>query len=154
MGDIMTGMDGVVETRLGEVGEVIGTEGNRLVVKMVRKEACAKCRACTAGLKSEDMVIKAVNLCDGKVGDKVEVMLDNADFMRAALIMYGIPFIAFMIGVVAGYYGADALGLAYREYIGIGLGFVLVVAAYLGIRSQEKRFSRGNYVPKAVNIVK
>lgn len=149
----MPGMDGTVEVRLGEVGDVIGIEGNRLVVRMERKEACAKCRACTAGLQSEDMIIKAINLCDGKVGDKVEVMLDNADFMKAALIMYGIPFTGFMIGVLGGYYGAQAVGINGGEYIGMALGLILVVASYLAIRSQEERFKKGNYVPKAVSVV-
>ena len=37
---------------LGEVGEVIGKESGKLIVRMEkRKEACAKCRACTAGIK-------------------------------------------------------------------------------------------------------
>ncbi|MFR7512063.1 MAG: SoxR reducing system RseC family protein, partial [Muribaculaceae bacterium] len=76
---------------MAEIGEVIGTEKNKLVVRMTRKEACAKCRACSAGLKEQDMLLKAVNLCNAKVGDKVEVMLETADFMKATCIMYGIP---------------------------------------------------------------
>ena len=28
---------------MAEIGEVIGTEKNKLVVRMTRKEACAKC---------------------------------------------------------------------------------------------------------------
>ena len=56
---------------MAEIGKVIGTEKNKLVVRMTRKEACAKCRACSAGLKEQDMLLKAVNLCNAKVGDRV-----------------------------------------------------------------------------------
>ena len=70
---------------MAEIGEVIGTEKNKLVVRMTRKEACAKCRACSAGLKEQDMLLKAVNLCNAKVGDKVEVMLETADFYESYL---------------------------------------------------------------------
>lgn len=139
---------------MGEVGEVVGREANRLVVKMQRTDACAKCRACTAGLESKDMIIKAVNMCGGNIGDKVEVVLDNSNFMKATLIMYGIPFIAFMIGVFAGYYGAIKFAFGSPELVGIGLGIVLVIIVYLIIRTQEYRFKEGGYIPKAINVVK
>ena len=66
---------------LGEVGEVVGKENNKIIVKLQRTEACAKCRACTAGMKKEDMLIKAENMCNASVGNKVDLVLDNADFM-------------------------------------------------------------------------
>lgn len=138
---------------LGEVGEVIGTEDDNLVVKMQRTEACAKCRACTAGMKKEDMIIKAQNLCKASVGNKVDIVLDNADFMKATIIMYGIPFIAFMIGIFGGYYGAYNLGINNGELIGIAAGLILVVITYLIIHSQEDKFKKGNYVPKAIKII-
>lgn len=136
---------------MGEIGEVIEIENEKLVVKMQRKEACAKCRACTAGLKSEDMLIKAVNNCGAVVGDKVEIMLEENNFIKAVFIMYGIPFVAFIIGVFAGYYGALELGIKNAEVIGCVLGAVLVLVSYLAIKSQEEKFKKGNYVPKAIN---
>lgn len=139
---------------MGEVGEVVGREGNRLVVRMQRTEACAKCRACTAGLESKDMIIKALNMCQGNIGDKVEIVLDNSNFMKATLIMYGIPFVAFMLGVFGGYYGALEYGFNSPELVGIALGIILVVITYLIIRTQEYRFKEGGYIPKAINVVK
>lgn len=138
---------------MAEVGEVIGFENNKLVVKLERTEACAKCRACTAGFDKKEMLIRAENLCNGKIGDKVEVALDSVDFYKATMIMYGIPFVMFMIGIFGGYYGAIKLGVSYAELIGIGLGLILVVITYFIIHSQEHRFKKANYVPKAVNIV-
>ncbi len=142
-----------MEKVLGEVGEVINKDGNNLVVKMQRTEACAKCRACSAGMKKEDMIIKAENICNAEIGNKVDVVLDNANFMKATLIMYGIPFIAFMIGVFGGYYGAVNTGIKNGELIGIGAGIVLVVITYIIIHSQEYRFKNGKFVPKAIKIV-
>lgn len=138
---------------LGEVGEVIGKENNRLIIRMQRTEACAKCRACTAGMKKEDMIIKAENMCNAEIGNKVDVIIDNANFMKATLIMYGIPFIAFMIGIFVGYYGADKYGINNGELIGIGLGLILVVVTYLIIHTQEKKFRTEGFIPKAINIV-
>lgn len=137
----------------GEVGEVIAIEDDKAVIKMQRTEACAKCRACTSGMESKEMIIKAVNICGAVVGDNVEIMLDSADFFRATLIMYGIPFIAFLAGVFGGYYGAVKFNIEYAELVGIGLGIVFVLAAYGIIHTQEYRFKTGGYVPKAMNVV-
>lgn len=138
---------------LGEIGEVIGKENNQLVIKMQRTEACAKCRACSAGMKKEDMIIKAENMCNATVGNKVDVVLDNANFMKATLIMYGIPFTAFMIGIFGGYYGSINFGIKNGELIGIVAGLLLVIITYFIIHTQEKKFKNGNFVPKAINIV-
>lgn len=138
---------------LGEVGEVIGKESGKLIVRMERKEACAKCRACTAGMKKEDMIIRAENVCNAEVGNKVDIVLDNADFMKATLIMYGIPFVAFMAGIFCGYYGALKMGINNSEVVGVVAGIVLVIVTYLIIHSQENRFKKGNFVPKALKVV-
>ena len=41
---------------MAEKGVVIGLKDNNLaVIKMTRQEACAKCRACIAGMAEKDM---------------------------------------------------------------------------------------------------
>lgn len=142
------------ELNKGEVGEVIDIEDNRLVIKLHRNEACAKCKACTAGIDGKEMIIKAINDCGGTIGDKVEIALDSANFYKATLIMYGIPFIAFLIGVFGGYYSALYFEIDYAEVIGIAAGFFLVIIAYGIIHTQEHRFKKTSYVPKAINVVK
>ncbi len=137
---------------MAEIGEVIENENNKVVVRLERTEACAKCRACSVGMKSEEMLIKAENLCNAKTGDFVEIALEEVDFIKAVCIMYGFPFIMFLIGVFGGYYGCLKLGIAGAEYIGFGLGLVFVFIAYVIIRSQEGRLKKGNYIPKAVAI--
>lgn len=138
---------------MAEVGEVIGFEDNKLVIRMERTEACAKCKACTAGFEKQEMLLHAVNLCDGKIGDKVEVALDSVDFYKAAIIMYGIPFVMFMVGIFGGYYGAMHFGFAHQEVAGIVLGLVMIVITYAVIHSQEHRFKKANYIPKAIRVV-
>ncbi len=139
---------------MAEIGTVIGIkDDNRLLVRLERQEACAKCRACTAGMKKEEMILTAENLCGGKVGDNVEVTLEMADFMKAAMIMYGLPFATFMIGIFAGYYISLNMGYGSNELIGFLTGLVLVCITYMLIHSQEKRWKSNNYVPKAIKVV-
>ena len=137
---------------MAEIGKVIELEGNKAVVVLERKEACAKCRACSAGMKAEEMLIRAENICSAKVGDNVEVSLEESDFIKAVLIMYGFPFVMFMVGVLAGYYGSLYAGIPNAELIGFVIGLLLVAVSYAIIKSQEKRWRKGNFVPKAAAV--
>lgn len=137
---------------MAEVGTVIDKDGDLLIVRLERQEACAKCRACTAGLKKEDMIMRAKNLCGAAVGDNVEITLESVDFFKAMVIMYGIPFVMFLAGVFAGYFGSIRLGMGNNELIGFVLGFALVLLTYALIKTQEKRWQGDNYVPKAIRV--
>ena len=137
---------------MAEICEVIDFNDNKVVVRLERKEACAKCRACTAGMKSSDMLISAENLCSAEIGDHVEIALEETDFVKAVLIMYGFPFVMFLAGVFGGYYSCLHFGIRGAEYIGFILGLVLVAVSYGIIRSQESRWKRGNFVPKAIAV--
>ena len=74
---------------MAEKGVVIGLKDNNLaVIKMTRQEACAKCRACIAGMAEKDMFIEAENICGAKVDDWVEVECHQTDlFMQCLLCM-------------------------------------------------------------------
>ena len=137
---------------MAEIGKVIDIEKNKVVVSLERKEACAKCRACSAGLKAEEMLIRAENICGAKVGDKVEIALEETDFIKAVLIMYGFPFVMFLIGLFGGYYGCLSANIPNPELIGFIVGLILVAIGYGLIKSQEKRWRSGNYVPKAIAV--
>lgn len=136
---------------VGEYGEVIEKKKDMVTVRLARKEACAKCGACANGATGKEMLINAKNLCDATVGDTVCVVLDNADFIKATLIMYGLPFCAFLIGVFSGFFLGKAIAENFAEVIGFALGIILVTLVYLWIKSMEPHWKKGNYVPKAVS---
>lgn len=137
---------------MAEKGLVTEEKGDNLVVKMKRKEACAKCRACVAGLSEKDMVLEAQNLCSASVGDWVEVELTQDGFLFAVGIMYGIPLIALMAGIFIGnYIFAPAIGLN-ADAISFFTGIIFTGLAYLWIRSQEPRWKAKKITPMAVKI--
>ena len=139
---------------MAEKGIVTELKDNNIAyIKMKRTEACAKCRACVAGLSEQDMFIDAENDCDASVGQCVELEFDNNGFFYAVLIMYGIPFVALISGILLGYYAiAPLLPFVSKEILScvVGLGFTALV--YLWIRSQEDRWSSKKYRPIAKRI--
>jgi hypothetical protein len=59
----------------------------------------------------------------------------------------------FMIGIFGGYFVSLKMGYGSNELIGFLTGLVLVCITYIVIHSQEKRWKKDNYMPKAIKVV-
>ncbi len=139
---------------MSEQGQVISVSGNEVIVRLERTEACAKCRACIAGMSKKEMLIKAKNICDANIDDWVNIELQNDSFVKAVLIMYAVPFVFLIVGFLFGYFICSILGLNnIQEILGFLMGIVFMVLSYFVIRSREKSFQTQKYTPVAVSIV-
>lgn len=134
---------------------LVHTVKDDLVIATIhRKEACGECRACLSGMTKTEMDIEAKNLCDAEVGDWVELELQENAFFNAVVIMYGLPFIGFIAGVVLGYYGVPKVLPSISPILAaVVLGVLGIVIAMLWIRSQNPRWESGKYRPLATKIV-
>ena len=138
---------------MAEKGLVIGTKDDSVVVKMKRKEACAKCRACVAGLSEKDMILEAKNQCSATVDDWVEIELSESGFLFAVGIMYGIPLVALLAGIFIGNFAlAPMLSFINPDVISFFTGLIFTGLAYLWIRSQEDRWKAKKITPIAFRI--
>ena len=87
---------------MAEKGQVTQIKpNNKAVVKMLRTEACAKCRVCMT-FSSKEMVMEASNQCGADVGDWVELEMQHDGFFNAVMIMYAFPCAGLLIGVLLG----------------------------------------------------
>ena len=94
-----------------------------------------------------EMDIEAKNLCDAEEGDWVELELQENAFFNAVIVMYGLPFIGFIVGIVLGYFGVPKLIPNISPVLpSLVLGVLGIVLAMLWIHSQNHRW-------EAVNIV-
>ncbi|MCI1931235.1 MAG: SoxR reducing system RseC family protein [Clostridia bacterium] len=139
---------------MAEIGKVIGFKGDLAIIEMKRLEACAKCRACIAGMEGKSMFIEAENACNAEVDDWVEVELTPRGFMTAVLVMYGIPFVGFMIGVALGYVVVAPLVASFmnRDLATCLVGILGALIAFGWIRSQKERWNKKKYRPIAVRL--
>ena len=75
---------------MAEKGQVTQLKPNdKAVVRMLRTEACAKCRVCMT-FTSKEMILEAYNQCGAEVGDWVELELQQDGFFNAVMIMYAL----------------------------------------------------------------
>ena len=139
---------------MGESGLVTSVSGETAEVKLRRSEACAKCGACTAGLSKHDMIINAKNLCGAKEGDYVNIELESSDFLKAVFIMYGIPCVFFVVGVLLCYYILPFTVIEGDiELLAFLTGAILMVVAFILIKRSEKKLSKERCMPVATKIV-
>lgn len=139
---------------MAEVGIVKEIKGKDVIVSLVRHEACKHCQACTQGMQEKEMILEASNECGALVGDHVEVTLEVSPFLQASFIMYGIPLLALLIGIVGGYTVAGWYGaVESKELWALGSGFGLVIITYGIIALNEKTFKQKKFKPKAIRRV-
>ena len=77
---------------------------------------------------------------------------DNA-FMKAILIMYGIPLLGLLIGLMVGYFlVAPLIPMVNEGLMSFLVGLLFTGGCYLWIHSQNKRWESGKYRPMATKL--
>lgn len=127
-----------------EIGKVIKVEEDQATIIIKRGTACGECGNCQVGREKLEMVMSADNNVGARVGDEVEIDLENMNFMTAMLIAYGFPLAALIAGIFGGYYGMLALGLSDGMSQGLGavIGLLALAASYAVIKFKEESIKR------------
>ena len=130
----------------GQVAEVL--PDNYVRVAMKRTEACAKCGACYQS--GAEMAVTAYNADNARISDRVSLNLESGYFLSSAVILYGLPLLALLIGAFTGYYGAVLLRLEQiAPVLGLASGVFFTAAAYLIIKGCDKKIKKSPYIPIA-----
>lgn len=135
------------------VGTVEKIEKQYIFVKMERQDMCGECHACEMLTDKKSCNLKCTSTVKCKVGDRVEVSLENKTFLKATYIMYGLPFVGLVIGFILGYILQSYVVPQWGE-------LVIVVTALLGMSSmlgviyiRDKRNAYKKYLPCIVSKV-
>ena len=139
---------------MAEKGQVTQVKtNNKVVVKMLRTEACAKCRACMT-FSSKEMILEASNECGASTGDWVELELQQDGFLTAVLIMYGFPCLGLLAGIVAGYFGLSRVIPGFnREVLSFICGLIALLICHFVIKKNNYRWENNKkYTPVAARM--
>lgn len=139
---------------MAEKGQVTQVKpNNKVAVKMLRTEACAKCRVCMT-FSAKEMVLEASNECNAKAGDWVELELQHDGFFNAVIIMYGFPCFGLLLGIILGYFGlANIIPGFNRELLSFICGLIALLICHLIIKKNNYRWENNKkYTPIAARI--
>jgi sigma-E factor negative regulatory protein RseC len=112
-------------------GLVIARHGDVVMVRLQPQDGCVSCALAQfcVGSKESSATVRATAPSDIAQGDLVEVSLDDSLILKASAIMYGVPLVAFLTGVLGGYGFSSLAGLSTSLSMALPVvaGFVMLV---------------------------
>ena len=139
-----------------EEGIVMETHDGLAQVAILAKSACEKCAsASVCHPEGEDSYMEASNPLGAKKGQKVKVVLAPQVYLKASIIVYGIPMAAFVAAAIIGKNLAIRFGSeANSDLWAFAAGMVCLVISFFFIRGYNKKVERTReYKPVIVEIL-
>jgi sigma-E factor negative regulatory protein RseC len=115
-----------------EEGTVLAVHGDVAEVLLRRSRLCEGCGSCCVMVDSDTMLAEADNPVGAEKGDRVIVDLPADRSIRAALILYGVPLLTFLVGYGLGaLLGAAVFGGGYAVPMGLIFAFAALAVSYI-----------------------
>jgi len=129
-----------------ETGKVIDTQNNAAKILIKRHTACGDCGACQVGKDNLNLIITVENSLKAQKGDLVIIELNTGNFLFASLILYGIPLMTLIFGIIIFYYILEYFGYQknYVQLIPSIAGLLLMSISYIIIKKNESKFQNMN----------
>lgn len=121
------------------IGTVQKTEEHYAIVTIERQDMCGECHACEVLGEIKKCEIRCINTCEALPNEQVEVDLSNQSFLKATLLMYGVPLAGLMGGILLGSFLPDTLGNNIKEIGMIIGGLGLMTTCFLWIRHKDRK---------------
>jgi sigma-E factor negative regulatory protein RseC len=135
-----------------EVGTVIETSGGTAKVLVKRNSACDHCpsRSCCTSLGGDLKRVDVSNVIGAKEGQQVKIGISPKTVLKASFILYMIPILALIIGVMLG----NFLGPQHKEIWAISMGVGFFIGSFFVIKALSKQFEdKAEYLPVVTEIL-
>lgn len=141
-----------------EMGLVIEERGATVLIKTEKSSSCDNCATKSAchSLSDSEMVIEAENAVGAHKGDYVAFSAGAVSVMKAGVLLYLVPVLSFIAGVVIGQTVVTDYFPAYNPDLVSGvLGVVFLAAAFIGLKLYSRRVEKDeSYRPRVLRVVK
>ena len=138
-----------------EEGIVAEVHGSSAKVEILKKSACEKCAASGTCHPGDQELMEADNPLGAVKGQKVMVVVAPQLYLKASIILYGIPMVAMVSGAILGKNAAIALtGEANSDLWAFIAGMICLVISFYFIRLYNNKVEKTReYKPVIVAIL-
>jgi len=138
-----------------EEGIVAEVEGNIAHVAVLKKSACEQCSAAGVCHPGDQELMEAANPLNAVKGQKVKVVIAPQMYMKASMILYGIPMVALITGaIIAKNIAARYVGEDQSDLWAFIAGMACTVVSFVFIRAYNKKVEKTQkYKPVIVEIL-
>jgi len=138
-----------------EEGIVAEIEGNIARVAIVKKSGCEQCAAAGVCHPDDEEYMEASNPLGAKKGQKVKVVVAPQVYLKASIILYGIPMAALVAGaIIAKNITVQNAGEAHSDLWAFIAGIICMVVSFFFIRVYNNKVEKTQtYKPMIVEIL-
>ena len=138
--------------RINKTGVVKAVHGTMAVALTTRESECEHCKAkssCEAmGGTGANAEVRAINTANAQVGDIVTITMRSASLLKASFVIYMVPMLALVGGMVLGFLLAPFLPLTEEQVVGALAGLALV-GSFVWLRKRGKALSQNRaFIPE------
>ncbi|MDH4227192.1 MAG: SoxR reducing system RseC family protein [Deltaproteobacteria bacterium] len=125
---------------------------------VLRAKRTKSCDGCTSkdtclSVSDEEMEIEAINEAGAKAGDRVVFTMPEGAVIRAGVLVYLVPLIGFIIGVVVAQIATPSLFPDMNaDAASAVLGFIVMIAAYFAVSAYSKKAGATNDTARIIRI--
>ncbi len=136
----------------GVVAEVIGDIAK---VAVLTKSACEQCASAGVCHPGDQDFMEASNPLGAKKGQKVKVVVAPQVYLKASIILYGVPMAAFIAGAIVAKNLAEKYGSAANSDLwAFVAGTACLLLSFIYIRAYNKKVEKTQkYKPTIVEIL-
>ena len=138
-----------------QIGQVVGIDGDIAMIMVRRHDVCDKCGGCGAAISGRgENYIEAQNIVNAQVGHTVKVTSDTGQVLKASFVVYIVPILALLAGILLGQEFGAVLGLLAREeLVGLFFGVAFMLASYFLVKGYDRRMSTARMKISVVEII-
>lgn len=139
---------------ISTAGIVSEVDGSKAFVKISRNTACENCGACHFDETTLNLQVTAINEAGAKVGDRVELSMDNVNYFTASLFLYGLPLFTLLIGIFFGLIFYPKWGVEPNDIYAILTGLLLMTITFIILRMFKDKFADNkNYMSIITRVI-
>lgn len=135
------------------IGVVEKVNKKFVTVHIDRQDMCGECHACDMVHPAKKCTLKCVDTISSQVGDQVLVSIEEQTFLKATYIMYGFPFIGFVLGLGLGWFMTKQLNLANGDLLTVSLALLGALIMLGIIYWRDKNNAYHKYLPKIISKI-
>ncbi len=138
-----------------EEGIVAEVDGDLAKVAVLKKSACDQCAASGICHPGDQEYLEASNPLGAKKGQKVKVVVAPQVYLKASIILYGIPMVALVGGAIIAKNLAEKFGYAASSDLWAFItGMLCMLVSFLFLRRYNRKVEKtGEYKPVIVEIL-
>lgn len=140
-----------------EHGVVIEEKGRTVLIRAEQKSTCESCvsKSSCQVLGDSEMLIEAENPVGARVGDRVVFSAGAASIMKAGVLLYLVPVLCFIFGVVLGQMlSADFFPDRNPDLVSGLFGAFFLAVAFVGLKLYNRLIEKGKaHLPTIHRVV-